>query len=182
MRIFAIGDLHLPGNQEKPMDVFGAHWADHGRRIASAWEATVGPDDVVLMPGDLSWAMTLDEAIDDLAYLGALPGDAIIIRGNHDYWWSAIGKVRQGLPPGVHAIQNDFVALGEVAVCGTRGWSLAGHRRVWRGRRKGVPAGSRKAPPLARKGRESRFAAGDRDDALPAGLAQRGPDGLYGAS
>lgn len=126
MKIYAIGDLHLPGNQDKPMDVFGAHWTDHGQRIASAWRERVGPEDVVLMPGDLSWAMTLDEAKDDLAYLGALPGDVIIIRGNHDYWWSAIGKVRKALPHGVHAIQNDFVSLGEVAVCGTRGWSLPG--------------------------------------------------------
>lgn len=126
MRIFAIGDLHLPGGQEKPMDVFGPRWVGHPERIAAAWRARVAPGDVVLMPGDLSWAMTLDEAGEDLAYLGELPGEILLIRGNHDYWWSAIGKVRKALPPNVRAIQNDCVALGEVAVCGTRGWSLPG--------------------------------------------------------
>jgi len=70
--------------------------------------------------------MTLEEAADDLAYLGSLPGEVILIRGNHDYWWSAIGKVRKALPPGVHALQNDYYALGKLAICGTRGWLLPG--------------------------------------------------------
>lgn len=126
MRVFAIGDLHLPGRQDKPMDIFGGRWTDHPERIAAAWRERVGPGDVVLMPGDLSWAMTLDEAADDLAYLGGLPGEVILVRGNHDYWWNAIGKVRKALPPGVKAIQNDCVKIGEIAVCGTRGWTLPG--------------------------------------------------------
>ncbi|HLS90244.1 MAG TPA: metallophosphoesterase [Limnochordia bacterium] len=126
MKIFAIGDLHLPGGQEKPMDIFGANWANHGERIAQGWRERVSPGDIVLLPGDLSWAMTLEEAADDLAYLGSLPGEVILIRGNHDYWWSAIGKVRKALPPGVHALQNDYYALGKLAICGTRGWLLPG--------------------------------------------------------
>jgi len=126
VRIFAIGDLHLPGGQEKPMDIFGGRWADHPRRIAANWRERVGPGDVVLVPGDLSWAMTLEEAAEDLAYLGELPGETVLIRGNHDYWWSAIGKVRKALPPGVRAIQNDYVAVDGVAVCGARGWVLPG--------------------------------------------------------
>lgn len=127
MRVFAIGDLHLPGGQEKPMDVFGERWAGHGRRIAERWRELVSEEDVVLVPGDISWAMKLDEARDDLAYLGALPGRAVIIRGNHDYWWQAIGKVRRALPPNVAALQNDHVPLGGPwAVCGTRGWVLPG--------------------------------------------------------
>lgn len=125
VRIFAIGDLHLPGKQEKPMDIFGSGWTDHPERIRQAWLEVVGPNDWVLMPGDLSWAMTLEEAADDLAYLGGLPGTTVIIRGNHDYWWSAIGKVRRALPPRVYALQNDHVLLPDgTAVCGTRGWDL----------------------------------------------------------
>lgn len=125
VRIFAIGDLHLPGGQEKPMDIFGGRWADHPRRIAANWRERVGPGDVVLVPGDLSWAMTLEEAAEDLAYLGELPGETVLIRGNHDYWWSAIGKVRRALPPNVLAIQNDHVVLPDgSALCGTRGWDL----------------------------------------------------------
>jgi len=127
MKIFGIGDLHLPGRQDKPMNVFGAQWTDHPDRIAAQWRRIVGEGDLVLMPGDLSWAMTLNEAADDLAYLGALPGRIVLIRGNHDYWWEGIGKVRQALPPNVVALQNDFVPLGEGwAICGTRGWDLPG--------------------------------------------------------
>ena len=128
MNVFAIGDLHLPGRQEKPMDVFGGRWTDHAARIAEAWRRKVGADDWVLVPGDISWALKLEQAADDLAYLGALPGRKVIIRGNHDYWWQAIGKVRRALPPGVYALQNDWVRLqGDVAVCGTRGWTLPQH-------------------------------------------------------
>src|SRR5690606_13572844 len=88
LNIFAIGDLHLPGRQDKPMDVFGSAWENHPQKIREAWREVVSEDDVVLVPGDISWAMTLADAEDDLAYLGSLPGRIIMIRGNHDYWWS----------------------------------------------------------------------------------------------
>lgn len=127
LRVFAIGDLHLPGGQDKPMDVFGDAWLDHPRRIAAAWRELVEHEDVVLMPGDLSWAMTLEEAREDLAYLGELPGTVILIKGNHDYWWGSISQVRRALPPNVRAIQNDHVPLpGGGAICGTRGWTVPG--------------------------------------------------------
>lgn len=127
MNIFAIGDLHLPGRQDKPMDVFGSAWENHPQKIREAWREVVSEDDVVLVPGDISWAMTLADAEDDLAYLGSLPGRIIMIRGNHDYWWSGIGKVRRALPPNVSAVQNDHVQLTtEWAVCGTRGWVVPG--------------------------------------------------------
>ena len=92
------------------MDIFGAAWKDHPQKIREAWRELVSEDDVVLVPGDISWAMTLEEAEDDLAYLGSLPGRIIMIRGNHDYWWSGIGKVRRALPPNVPPIQNDHVS------------------------------------------------------------------------
>jgi len=127
LKVFAIGDLHLPGGQDKPMDVFGAAWRDHPEKIRAAWQETVGPEDVVLVPGDISWAMTLEEAREDLAYLGSLPGRIILIRGNHDFWWNGIGKVRRALPPNVKAVQNDHVRLTpEWAVCGSRGWVVPG--------------------------------------------------------
>ncbi len=125
MKLFAIGDLHLPGGQEKPMDVFGRQWTDHPQIIRTAWQEVVAPADWVLVPGDISWAMHLEEARDDLAFLGNLPGRIVILRGNHDYWWHGIGKVRQALPPNVTALQNDCVMLNDdCAVCGTRGWEL----------------------------------------------------------
>lgn len=127
MNVFAIGDLHLPGGQDKPMDVFGSAWEDHPRVIRDAWMQSVRADDVVLVPGDISWAMTLEQARDDLAYLGKLPGRIILVRGNHDYWWSAIGRVRAALPSNVEAIQNDHVLLADGwAVCGSRGWTVPG--------------------------------------------------------
>ncbi len=127
MRIFGISDLHLSFSSDKPMDVFGDHWRGHADKMATAWDAMVGADDVVLCPGDLSWAMKLEGAAPDLGWIGARPGRLkILTRGNHDYWWSAIGKVRAALPVGVVALQNDAVDLGDVVVCGSRLWTCPG--------------------------------------------------------
>ena len=123
MRLFAIGDLHLPGGDDKPMDVFGDHWEGHFDRISQDWHARVTDEDVVLIPGDISWAMQLKAAVPDLQAIGALPGRKILIKGNHDYWWGGIGLVRKALPEGMQAIQHDTVDLGECVVCGTRGWT-----------------------------------------------------------
>ena len=123
MRLYAIGDLHLPGGQEKPMDVFGEHWEGHFDRIAADWRERVTADDVVLIPGDTSWAMQLSDALPDLNAISELPGRKILIKGNHDYWWGGIGQVRRALPAGMQAIQHDVVDLGDVVVTGTRGWA-----------------------------------------------------------
>lgn len=123
MRLFAIGDLHLPGGQEKPMDVFGGHWEGHFNRISAAWRERVTDEDTVLIPGDISWAMQLSDAVPDLAAIGALPGRKILIKGNHDYWWGGIGQVRRVLPAGMQAIQHDAVDVGCAVITGTRGWS-----------------------------------------------------------
>lgn len=123
MRIFAIGDLHLSGSiKDKEMDVFGPEWRSHDERIRKNWEAQVGADDLVLVPGDISWATRLEEAAADLSWLGDLPGKKILVRGNHDFWWSAPAKVRRALPPSVQIIQNDAVREGDTVFCGTRGW------------------------------------------------------------
>ncbi len=123
MRLFAIGDLHLPGGQEKPMEVFGGHWEGHFARIAEDWRNRVGEDDAVLIPGDISWAMQLRDAVPDLQAIGELPGRKILLKGNHDYWWGGVGQVRRALPEGMQAIQHDAADLGELVVCGSRGWS-----------------------------------------------------------
>ena len=123
MTIFAISDLHLPA-REKPMDIFGAQWENHFERIAGDWRERVGQDDIVLLPGDLTWAMRLEDALEDLARVGALPGRKLILRGNHDYWWSAIGQVRRALPEGMYAVQNDALELSGVLFAGSRGWTL----------------------------------------------------------
>lgn len=124
MRLFAIGDLHMPGGDDKPMDVFGDHWADHVAQICRNWRDLVGEDDVVLVPGDLSWAMQLRDAKPDLDMIGALPGRKLICKGNHDYWWGSLKQVRLALPEGVEAIQHTAVDLGLAVVTGTRGWNF----------------------------------------------------------
>jgi len=126
MRVFAIGDLHLSGSVDKPMDIFGAKWDNHAARIRDSWRETVQDGDIVLLPGDFSWAMHLEQTIPDFAYLSELPGKKILIRGNHDYWWNSITKVRLALPAGVFALQNDSMVIGGLGVAGTRGWVCPG--------------------------------------------------------
>ena len=122
MAVFAIGDLHLPGGDDKPMNVFGDIWEEHFERVAEDWAARVGTEDVVLLPGDLSWAMRLEDARKDIAQIAALPGRKVLLRGNHDYWWSSIGRVRDALCEGMYALQNDALKLEGLILCGTRGW------------------------------------------------------------
>ena len=124
MRIFAIGDLHLPGGDKKPMDVFGAHWENHFERIEKDWRARVAEEDVVLIPGDISWAMQLEPALEDLRRISLLPGKKLILRGNHDFWWSSLTQLRCSLPENMHAVQNDAYDAGDVVFCGSRGWTL----------------------------------------------------------
>lgn len=123
MAVFAISDLHLPARQ-KPMDIFGEHWENHFDRIAEDWRERVNEEDIVLLPGDLTWAMHLEEAMEDIQRVGELPGRKLILRGNHDYWWSAIGRVRRALPEGMYAIQNDVLQLDGILFAGSRGWSI----------------------------------------------------------
>ncbi len=134
MRIFAISDLHLsfsdrvdPANWEdvkeyKPMSEVDRKWIDHARRIYENWINTVTDNDVVLVAGDISWAMKLEEAYPDLEFLGMLPGRIVAVQGNHDYWWQSISQVRKMAPDNMYFIQNDHVRLNGVALCGTRGW------------------------------------------------------------
>jgi len=126
VRVFAIGDPHFAESVAKPMDIFGPVWEGHRNRLLEGWAEAVSDGDLVVVPGDLSWAMSLEEAAADLKLIGDLPGRKVVVRGNHDYWWSAIGKVRAALPPGMWAVQNDSVVIDGVAVAGTRGWTCPG--------------------------------------------------------
>ena len=125
MAVWAISDLHLPAH-EKPMDIFGPHWANHFERIREDWLQRVQPEDIVLLPGDLTWAMHLEEAQEDLEKIGALPGRKLLLRGNHDYWWSSIGRVRRTLREGCYALQNDSMMLDGMLFAGSRGWTIPG--------------------------------------------------------
>ena len=122
MRLFAIGDLHMSGGDDKPMDVFGPQWDRHFFRIRENWQNLVREEDTVLIPGDISWAMQLEQARPDLEEIGRLPGKKILCKGNHDYWWSSVSQVRSILPAGMTALQHNAADLGCAVVCATRGW------------------------------------------------------------
>jgi hypothetical protein len=123
MRIWAIGDLHLSfGVANKSMDIFGPNWEDHAKKIGSNWKSTIHPDDLVLVPGDLSWALKVEEAVPDLQWVHELPGTKVMIKGNHDYWWGSLSKITAVLPPSIHLIQNNVFNWKEVTIGGARLW------------------------------------------------------------
>jgi predicted phosphohydrolase len=123
MRIWVIADLHLSfGVPNKEMDVFGPQWKDHAKKMADHWRAMIHPDDLVLIPGDISWAMRLDEVKPDLAWIDSLPGTKVMIKGNHDYWWGSLKQMVQILPPSIHVIQNNAFLWKDIAIGGARLW------------------------------------------------------------
>lgn len=127
MKIFAISDLHLSGKSDKPMDVFGEGWENHFEKIKSDWLKKVAADDVVLIAGDISWGTDLEEGLYDVRSLSCLPGKKVFIRGNHDYWWNGITKLRRAAPDGTfYFLQNDCVKIENVVICGSRGWTCPG--------------------------------------------------------
>ncbi len=124
MKVFAISDFHLCTCGAKPMEIFGDGWKNYLQEIAQDWQQKVSKEDIVLISGDLSWAMKLQDAQIDLKYFENLPGKKIFIRGNHDYWWQSISKVRNILPSDCYALQNDAVKFDDIVICGTRGWQV----------------------------------------------------------
>lgn len=107
------------------MDLFGDHWGRHWEKVEANCRQRVADDDLLLLPGDHSWAMKLEQADQDLNFISNLPGIKVLCKGNHDYWWQSLGKVRKRFP-GLHFLQNDAVQVGPVALCGSRGWDLPG--------------------------------------------------------
>lgn len=126
MKFYAISDLHISTNTNKPMDVFGGNWVNYLEKIFTDWNERVTDDDVVLIGGDISWAMSIEDAKLDIQLLAKLKGKKVLIKGNHDYWWSGITKVRDILPENVYALQNDSIKFGNVIICGSRCWSVPG--------------------------------------------------------
>lgn len=130
MAIFAISDLHLALSVDKPMDVFGARWEGYMEKLKAAWERNVTDDDHVIIPGDISWATYINEAVEDFRFIDALPGRKIISKGNHDYWWTTLNKLSCFLKENgfntISFMHNNSFRIGDVVLCGTRGWDCPG--------------------------------------------------------
>jgi uncharacterized protein len=123
MNIWALSDPHLCfGTPEKSMESFGETWENYSQRIEKNWIDKIKKDDLVLVAGDISWAKKIENAKKDFAFLDNLPGTKVIIKGNHDYWWTSIAKVNENLPPSIFAIQNDSFTINDITIGGTRLW------------------------------------------------------------
>lgn len=123
MAIWAIADLHLSlGIKNKEMDVFGPEWHQHHKKIESHWREKIHEDDLILLAGDISWAMHLPEALTDLEWIHSLPGTKVMIKGNHDFWWSSAKKMHAIMPSSIHFIHNNAFTWNDVTVGGARLW------------------------------------------------------------
>ena len=126
MSLYVIGDLHLSFGCDKPMDVFGGRWENYIEKLREGF-STVRPEDTTVLCGDLSWAMSLAEALEDFRFVSSLPGRKVILKGNHDYWWTTAGQAyrffaENGID-GIEILNNNCLFCGETALCGTRGWT-----------------------------------------------------------
>lgn len=125
MALYVIGDTHLSLGGNKPMDVFGGAWVDYVEKLRQGFQV-VQPEDTVVLAGDLSWGMSLPEAREDFAFLHALPGKKILLKGNHDYWWATVTKMEQFFAAQgfdrFSILHNNCILYEDYAVCGTRGW------------------------------------------------------------
>ena len=125
MALYTIGDTHLSFSSDKPMDVFGGGWEGYVDKLRLAF-TTVQPEDTVVLCGDLSWGMSLEEAREDFAFLNALPGRKLLMKGNHDYWWTTANKMRKFFEENgfttFDILHNNCHFYGDIALCGTRGW------------------------------------------------------------
>lgn len=125
MSLYAISDLHLAFNTNKPMDIFGEKWYKHHEKIENSWRSKINDDDMILIAGDISWAMKAEDSLEDLNWIESLPGKKIISKGNHDFWWGSISKLNS-MYENTKFLQNNFYTYGEYAICGTRGWICPG--------------------------------------------------------
>ena len=128
MSVFTISDLHLSLGTNKPMEVFG--WENYVERIESNWKRMVKDQDTVVIPGDFSWALKLEESLNDFKFIDSLPGTKLLFKGNHDLWWSTVKKVNEFFVSNsiktVRLVFNNAVECEDYAVCGTRGWLFSG--------------------------------------------------------
>lgn len=125
MGLYAISDLHLALSGDKPMHIFGEQWYRHDEKIKSNWLEKIKKDDTVLIAGDISWSIKMEEGLRELDWIHQLPGRKILVKGNHDYWWQSISKLNK-LYEDMNFIQNNFFPYEDYAICGTRGWNTPG--------------------------------------------------------
>lgn len=136
MSIFVIGDLHLSTNQKtnKSMEKFGKRWQGYTDKLRKNWEAVVSPEDTVIIPGDISWAMKLEEALSDFTFIESLPGKKLIGKGNHDFWWTTASKMNaffeENHIQSVKILNNNAYLIENQVICGTRGWFLDEKQQV----------------------------------------------------
>lgn len=128
MALYILGDPHLSFSVNKPMDIFGERWKNHAEKIKENWLSLIKSEDTVILAGDLSWAISLEEARADFEFLHQLPGHKILLRGNHDYWWDTLAKMQRFFDENewsdFSVLQNNCIIAEGVAICGTRGWGL----------------------------------------------------------
>ena len=125
MSLFVIGDTHLSLSTDKPMDIFGG-WKNYMQRLEENWRSVVQPQDTVIIPGDVSWGMSLEQAKEDFLFLHRLPGKKILMKGNHDYWWATRAKMESFLEgnglDSLSILHNNAVSVEGLSLCGSRGW------------------------------------------------------------
>ena len=128
MAIYAIADLHLSFSKNKPMDIFGDNWENHAEKIKQNWINQIKETDTVILPGDFSWAMYLEETKLDFEYLNKLPGNKILLKGNHDYWWTTISKMNKFIEENkfknINFLYNNSYCIEDKIIVGTRGWNI----------------------------------------------------------
>jgi hypothetical protein len=127
MSIYVIGDLHLSFKENKPMSIFGDNWEDYEKKISNDWIKKVKEEDLVILPGDFSWSMYLKDTDEDFKYINKLPGKKLLLKGNHDYWWSTLTSMRNFLKENelnnIDFIYNNAYEFENCIIAGTRGWS-----------------------------------------------------------
>ena len=128
MSIYVIGDLHLSLKHPKPMDIFGANWENHDIKIKQDWLSQVKENDLVVLPGDFSWETYLNETDVDFDFINKLPGKKLLLKGNHDYWWTTLNSMRNYLKENnffnIDFIYNNSYEYNDFLIAGTRGWSV----------------------------------------------------------
>ncbi len=126
--IYVIGDLHLSFNEDKPMNIFGDNWENHSKKIQEDWQTKVKEEDTVLLIGDFSWSMKLVDTLKDFQYINNLPGKKILLKGNHDYWWTTVTNMQNFLKEynihNVDFLHNNSFEIENKIICGTRGWAV----------------------------------------------------------
>ena len=129
MSLYAIGDLHLTfgGQVDKPMDIYGGPWVRHTEKLQERWRELIRPEDTVLIPGDISWAMHLRDAIPDLLWIAELPGTKVLLRGNHDLWWGSLKKMAD-IHDSLFFLQNNCYEGDDFIIAGSRGWLCPGDK------------------------------------------------------